>query len=446
MQIGNSVPADFTSNAGIDTFNGTLENIAVGTAIGSDSGASVIDLLSNTVTLGAISGSEIQVVVTGGTEYEWNTGSSLTGDYVNFASDGNGGTNIWVDTNPCYAEGTRVLTERGEVAVEQLAEGDMVVTLSGDTTSLRPVRWIGQRRMNLRQHPRPNMVAPIRVRQHAFGQNLPTRDLLVSPDHCLFVDGKLIPAKLLINGMTIVQQRDIAAVHYYHVELDQHSVMFAEGLPAESYLDTGNRAMFANAGLALVMHPDFEINAHLKCWETDACAPLTIGQEAVKPIWDSMVERAESLGYQRAEFTGATTTDPDLRLVADGRVLRPLSSDDGRYVFMLPAGVSSVRLTSRSSVPSDFGAYLDDWRALGVAVHRIVMRNNNGLTELPPDHPGLTKGWYRSERDASTMWRWTNGDAVLPIGDTTGPTMVEIHARAATQYILEDAAQARLAA
>jgi Hint domain len=259
------------------------------------------------------------------------------------------------------------------------------------------------------------------------------------------VDGKLIPAKLLINHMTIVQERDVAAVHYYHVELDQHSVMFAEGLPAESYLDTGNRAMFANAGLAMILHPEFEINAHLRCWQTDACAPLTIGQEAVKPIWDNLVERAESLGYQRVELTAAVTTEPDLRLVADGRVLRPLSSDAGRYVFVVPAGVSSVRLASRSSVPSDFAAYLDDWRNLGVSVRRIVVRDSSGLIELPPDHPGLTAGWHRLESDATTMWRWTNGDAVLPIGPTAGPTMVEIHT-AAARYILEDAAQVRLAA
>jgi len=258
------------------------------------------------------------------------------------------------------------------------------------------------------------------------------------------VDGKLIPAKLLINDLTIVQERDTAAVHYYHVELGHHSVMLAEGLPAESYLDTGNRAMFANAGLALVLHPEFAVNAGLKCWESDACAPLAVSHDIVKPIWDRLVERAESLGYQRAEF--AITTDPELRLVADGRVIRPLSSDANRYVFTLPAGVSSVRLTSRASVPSYFEAYLDDWRHLGVAVRRIVVRDSAGLTEIPPDHPGLTQGWHKVERDASTMWRWMSGDAVLPIGPTDGPVMVEVQVGMAMKHVVEVAAQGRLAA
>jgi hypothetical protein len=444
LQLGNSVPDNFTNSGTTNTFNGTLQNLEVGTTVGSSSGASVIDFVSNTVTLGAIAGSQIEVNVSGGSEYVWNTGSSLTGDHVNWASDGNGGTDIWIDTNPCYAAGTRILTERGEVAVEQLAEGDMVITLSGEARSLQPVRWIGQRRMNLRQHPQPNLVAPIRVRRHAFGTDMPSRDLLLSPDHCLFVEGKLIPAKLLINDLTIVQERDIAAVHYYHVELDRHAVLFAEGLPAESYLDTGNRAMFANAGLALVLHPEFEVNAHLKCWETDACAPLAVSREVVKPIWDRLAERAESLGYQRADF--ATTTDPELRLVADGRVIWPVSNDANRYVFALPAGVSSVRLTSRASVPSHFEAYVDDWRHLGVAVRRIVVRDSAGLTEIPPDHPGLTQGWHKVERDAATMWRWMNGDAVLPIPPTASPTMVEVLVGITMKHVVEEGAEGRLAA
>ena len=435
--------------ANIDTFNGTIYNMHAGSTGGSATGASSIlfDIGSgNTIQAGStiVAGSTLEVFVNTDTYY-FDTNGGLSGDYLNWgATSGTGAVEIWADTNPCYAAGTRVLTERGEVAVEDLAEGDMVVTLSGDTRSLRPVRWIGNRRMNVRQHPQPNLVAPVRVRQHAFGENLPSRDLLLSPDHCLFVDGKLIPAKLLINDRTIVQERDTAAVHYYHVELDRHAVMFAEGLPAESYLDTGNRAMFSNAGLALMLHPDFEVNANLKCWETDACAPLAVSAEIVKPIHDRLADRAGSLGYRRQDV--ATSTDPELRLVADGRVIRPLSSDANRYVFTLPAGVSSVRLTSRAGVPSYFEAYLDDWRQLGVAVRRIVVRDSAGLVEIPPDHPGLTQGWHKVEHDDATMWRWTNGDAVLPIGPTQAPTLVEVQVGMVMKHVVENVAQDRLAA
>jgi collagen type I/II/III/V/XI/XXIV/XXVII alpha len=148
----------------------------------------------------------------------------------------------------CYCAGTRILTLRGEVEVEHLAVGDVVLTTAG---SARPVRWIGHRRVDCRHHPRPDLVWPVRVRAGAFADGSPRRDLLLSPDHALLLDVGgaacvLIPVKYLINGGAIAQER-VAAVHYYHVELDRHDIVLAEGLPAESYLDTGNRAAFANA-------------------------------------------------------------------------------------------------------------------------------------------------------------------------------------------------------
>jgi len=444
--IGNNSPYIWTISGGFNTLRASLENLAVGQTAGSSAGASEITFnigSGHTInSAGIVNGSTIHVSVDNGHVFVLNTNGSFTDDFVDFTLNGSMAT-VWVD-NACYVAGTHIMTEHGELAVEELAEGDMVVTLAGDTRSLRPVKWIGQRRLNLLQHPQPNLSAPVRVRRQAFGQGLPSRDLLLSPDHCLFVDGKLIPAKLLINDMTIVQERETASVDYYHVELDQHSVLLAEGLPAESYLDTGNRAMFANAGLDLVLHPEFAVNAALKCWETDACAPLAVSQDAVKPIWDGLVERALLLGYRRPEYV--TTDDPDLRLVADGRVIRPLSNDANTYVFMVPAGVSSVRLASRTSVPSYFEAYLDDWRPLGVAIRRIVVRDSASLTEIPPDHPGLTQGWYQVERGGATMWRWMNGDAVLPIRQTDGPTMVEVQVGAAMKHIVEVTVEGRLAA
>jgi hypothetical protein len=156
----------------------------------------------------------------------------------------------------CFATGTRILTDRGEVPVEALAEGDQVVTLEAGAHVPRPVRWLGRRRINLAAHPDRESAAPIRIRAGAFAPSVPARDLLLSPDHAIFVDGKLIPAKLLVNGGSIVQELSHAEIEYFHVELDRHAVLFAEGLTAESYLDTGNRAFFANAGLAMVLHPE----------------------------------------------------------------------------------------------------------------------------------------------------------------------------------------------
>ncbi len=112
----------------------------------------------------------------------------------------------------CFAEGTRIATPEGARPVEALRMGDLVIAVEGGQPRPRRVRWVGHRRLDLAAHPRPECAAPIRFRKGAFGDGLPCRDLLVSPDHALLIDGRLVPAKLLINGMTIVQERALPAI------------------------------------------------------------------------------------------------------------------------------------------------------------------------------------------------------------------------------------------
>ena len=137
----------------------------------------------------------------------------------------------------CYAAGTRILTASGEVAVEALRIGQRVCTAEGE---MKPISWIGHRTI-------VGEVWPVRVRAHAFGPGQPHRDLWLSQDHAVLVDGVLIPIRYLVNGATVCQERR-DWVTYFHVELAMHDGLLAEGLPAESYLDTGNRAAFANGG------------------------------------------------------------------------------------------------------------------------------------------------------------------------------------------------------
>jgi hypothetical protein len=349
-----------------------------------------------------------------------------------FTSDLNGGTNVFLyDSSVCFAEGTRILTERGELPVEALTGDDIVITAD---QGAQPIRWIGHRHLNLTTHPRPETVAPVRIRRAAFAENQPHRDLIVSPEHCLFVDGKLIPAKLLINGMTIVQERATHAVSYYHVELDRHAVLLAEGLPAESYLDTGNRAFFSNAGLALILHPEFHVNAGLNCWEQDACAPLAVAEAAVRPVWEGLATRAQAMGFVPPEIL--TTDEADLRLEAGGRTFRPVSSHANRFVFVLPEGVTTARIASRADTPAESTPWLNDWRRLGVAVSRIVVRGNTDYIDMPVDHPALAAGWHGVETEARSMWRWTDGNAALPIEAIQGPVIVELHVRQPGTYVV----------
>jgi len=313
----------------------------------------------------------------------------------------------------CFASGTRILTANGEVAVEALREGDLVAAHRSGETALEPVRWIGRRMVDLAAHPRPWLAAPIRIRRGAFTDTSPHRDLVVSPDHALYIDGVLIPAKLLANDATIAQEM-WSSVEYFHVELEGHGVLLAEGLPVESYLDTGNRALFENAGVALMLHPEFTVNAGLKCWQRDACARLAVDEATVEPVWRCLSERAEALGHPRP-CPANTTREPDLRLLVDREVIRPVSAEGRRCAFVLPRGASHVRLLSRVGWASNERPWLEDRRRLGVAIGRIVLHANGASREIALDDPSLSDGWWTAERDATTLWRWTDGAACIPL-------------------------------
>lgn len=143
----------------------------------------------------------------------------------------------------CLVRGTMVLTPKGEVPVESLAIGDLVTTVDGSSAA---IKWIGNRafaggflRGNLR-------ATPVAIRAGALGINVPARDLLVSPEHAVLVDGALVASEHLINGDTIHRVEGLDKVEYFHVEFDRPEVIFTNGAPTESYVDEGSRRMFAN--------------------------------------------------------------------------------------------------------------------------------------------------------------------------------------------------------
>jgi hypothetical protein len=148
----------------------------------------------------------------------------------------------------CYAEGTKILTKRGQVAVEDLRAGDIAVSygtiernhVRGARTTYKPITWVSK--FKVRNLNAESM--PICIKAGALGENKPFEDLYVSPNHALMINSSMVAAKRLVNGTTIVQEYGQDSVTYYHVELPAHSVIIANGVAAESYLETGNRYVF----------------------------------------------------------------------------------------------------------------------------------------------------------------------------------------------------------
>jgi hypothetical protein len=203
---------------------------------------------------------------------------------------------------PCFAAGTRIRTERGDIPVEALALGDRVVTANGEPL---PIRWIGHRLVHCLCHPQPAKVLPVRIRAHALALNRPSRDLLLSPDHAIFAEGVLIPIKYLINGHS-VSQVEVDRVIYFHIELPVHAIVIADGLAAESYLDTGDRGSFDDTG-PLRLHPAFnsELQDISLVMDARGCAPLmVVGAE---------VDRVKNALASQQSGEKAATSQPALR-------------------------------------------------------------------------------------------------------------------------------------
>ncbi len=252
--------AQWTLQGNTYGFGGTITGFAIG---------DTIDLAGVLATGSAYAGGILTLSEASGAATLDLPGSFTTQSFE-IAADGSGGTDVWL---ACFREGTLIATPEGERPVEAIAAGDLVLAhdAGGGALAPRPVIWAGYRRVDAKRHPNPVKIYPVRVAAHAFGPGLPARDLFLSPDHALLLDGALIPVKLLINGGSIARV-PVASVTYYHLELAEHAVLLAEGIEAESYLPGADRGNFSNGGGAVTLFAYFSAHA----WEAHGCAPMVL--------------------------------------------------------------------------------------------------------------------------------------------------------------------------
>jgi hypothetical protein len=203
----------------------------------------------------------------------------------------------------CFLRGTHILTPRGEIKVEDLAVGDLVSTFEGKTA---PITWIGRRSHPSTQAERwPGELLPVKVSASALGPMVPHKDLYISAMHSIFVDGLLIPARNLVNGRTIAHCESIDAetIDYFHIELENHDVIFSEGAPTETLLTSQSERIASfetSEGQPLQVEqrpyaPQVPANrsAVLKSRLRSAASPLIDIRQPGDAVWERLAERAE---------------------------------------------------------------------------------------------------------------------------------------------------------
>ncbi len=290
--------------------------------------------------------------------------------------------NVNLSDLACFARETPILTDHGEVAVESLREGDLLVTASG---GLQPLLWLGRR------HVQTGAVSPVRVRAGAFGPGIPHTDLVLSPEHAVYVQGVLVPIRHLINGTTIIRMA-CAEITYFHVELAEHDVILAAGLPTESWLDTGNRAMFDNASGSQTRALSAE-----DAWSLRACAPLVEGGETLQAIRAKLVLLANADGFAATNLHVEVTQPGTLRVA--------MPPDVETLTIACPA----CRIYPDRRY---LGALLKAWRVDGVA---------RSLAD-----PALTRGFHATEWHVTQPVRWTDGAGMFVIERSNVGRYVEI--------------------
>ena len=348
-------------------------------------------------------------------------------------SDGNS----YFDITKCFLLGTNILTSKGEKSVESLSVGDEVVAICNNGRINRKIVWIGKTDISVDQGKNRNDLYPVCIKAHAFGLNKPHRDLYLTPEHTVYIDGGLIPVRMLVNGRSIVIDKSRDKFQIYHVETEQHSILLSENLMTESYLNTDDKYLFDND----IVNFGLEFNEHAghKSWENDAAAPLTVSRSKVEPIWNRLDRRATQLGYKPI-IKRAITRNPDLCLITDkGKKIKPVHFKDNIYSFFIPDGTYVVAMNSKTSLPSDvIGPFIDDRRTLGVLVSKISVISNRTLIMFPTDISELS-GWHSIEPDRTD--RWTMGLAQLPIEITrfgTGKKLIRVELTDTASYFVED--------
>jgi hypothetical protein len=407
---GNSGQTETVTVTLSDAANGTLSNLA--------NGNFAAGVYTDTGTAAQITGT-LDGLVFVPTDHQVPPGQTVTTTFAIQDTDTAGttatdSTTSVVATAICFCAGTLIATPAGEVPVENLAPGDEVLTWRGPP---RRVVWIGSGKVMVARG-RRSAATPVIVRKGALAENVPHHDLHVTKGHSFYLDDVLIPAEFLVNHRSILWDDWAQEVTIYHVELQTHDILLANGAPAESYRDDGNRWLFCNGN---------------NSWDQPAklpYAPVLTGGPVVDAVWRRLLDRA-------GPRPGLPLTDePDLHLLVDGQRVDGSPQPNGYYAFDLQRCRGPIRVVSRAGAPAELGLARDP-RVLGVALRQVRLWQGVRVRVLDAADESLTDGFHAFESD--NLFRWTDGDAALPatlFADLEGTCQLELLVGGAMRYPL----------
>lgn len=333
-----------------------------------------------------------------------------------------------------------IRTPDGERPVEDLRQGDIVLVCAKDgSAATRRIIWAGSASVSIDSARSDDEAGyPVRFRANALAPSVPDRDLFITPEHCVFIEGALVPARMLVNGDSIAYDRSQSRFEIFHFRTEDHEVIWSNNMTTETLLGCGEAA-----GLQSSVEERLDVTAPVTMDDASfrpenseasqaLAAPLCVAREFVEPIHRRLAERAGK-GIAPAE-TVMDDQDPDLHLMTEnGQVIRPLRQIDDMMIFQLPASLDEVRIRSRAARPVNAeGPFVDDRRCLGVLIGGVHLWDSLGMTNLDAHlHDEKLEGWNNVE---AVPMRWTEGNARLKLGqrrvDTTAILGISVKATA----------------
>ena len=314
----------------------------------------------------------------------------------------------------CFCKGTLIDTPNGTTQVEKLKIGETVSTAHHGP---RPIKWIGKGKVVATRGTR-TAATPVIVCKGAIADNVPNQDLHLTKAHSLYIDGVFIPVEFLVNHKTINWDDRVQGFEIYHIELDSHDVIMANGAATETYRDDGNRWLFENT------------NAGWGAPREEPYAPVLTGGALVDAIWRRLLDRAG------ARALPPITDDPDVHLLVDGMRLDARKIHGKSFTFQIDKHPNIIQIVSREAIPAELGLVRDP-RSLGVALRRLTVRQDTGLVIVNASDERLVDGFhcYESANDL----RWTNGNARLPAELSSqffGPMELTLQLTGINRYVL----------